>query len=198
MLFLTKTVFTILLLAVSSGIILKCSDKTIRKYQNRHLLNIVVKINQICSSVILIPFQIILSLFVIMFVLMIILSLIENLFVLNQLTLLLIFSFWLISMQFYMKYFWKIIEFITNGINEYLKLPKTISSFIGHIFYGKILIYIVALIFVIINNTTLDIQIIDSRIINEMKPIINSSVLIFIALDRIINGIQSWIKNNKN
>jgi hypothetical protein len=50
-----------------------------------------------------------------------------------------------------------------------------------------------ALLFVIINNIDFHIQLFDNIIFEEFRKIINSSLLVFIAVDRIINGIQNWI-----
>ena len=48
-------------MGVFSGLLLKFSNKSIEKYQNKYLLRSVKITNIICSSIILIPFQIIAS-----------------------------------------------------------------------------------------------------------------------------------------
>jgi hypothetical protein len=194
MVIISTGLFVIIFLSVSSGILLKFSDKTLEKYQNKLLLKIVIVINQICSSMILIPLQISLGFLVILLVLVVLFLIVEKLFIINELTILFSFSIWLVSMQSYMKYLWRVIEYIANRYNENLKIPKKISDFIGNIFYGKVLIYIVALIFVIINNSNVDIN---NEIIIELRKILNSAILVFIAVDRIIVSIQNWFKNNK-
>ena len=188
----------IFLSGIISGIILKFTDKSLEKYQNKYLLNSIKYLNSICSSIILIPLQIMVSFLVILIVLVLLLVLIDKIFLLNEFILLLTLSFWMITMQFYMKFFWKFVENLTNRLGETLRMPKIVSNFIGNIFYGKILIYIVALILVILNNTSLDIQFFKNELLEELRKMINSSILIFIAADRIINGIQNWIYKNKN
>jgi len=193
--YIASFILIIIMLAVGSGLLLKFSDKSFEKHQNKYLLNLMKYLNMICSSIILIPFQIASSLLTILLILIIILLLFENFFIINKLNLLIIFSLWLIFMQFFMKILWKPSKKIVNSISVCLKLPENVSEFIGFIFYGKLLIYLLALIFVIINNTEFKVPFINNIIFEEFRKILNSSILIFIAADRIITSIQNWIKN---
>jgi hypothetical protein len=185
----------IIIIGIITGSLLKLSDKSIEKYQNKYLLKTIKILNMICSSIVLIPFQIAFSLLIILFILAMLIFLFEKILILNGLILLLIFSLWLITMQFFMKFLWKLGKYVPNSINDCFKLPENVSEFIGYIFYGKIFIYLLALIFVIINNTELKIPLVNNEIVEEFKKILNSSILIFIAADRIITSIQDWIKN---
>jgi hypothetical protein len=195
--YLANSVSIILFLAFLTGILLYFLDKPIEKYQNKFWL-IIYKLNQICSTIILIPLQIMLSLIIISFVLYILVLIFQKAQALNELTILLIFSLWLITMQFYMKYLWKYIECFINTINKYLNYPRIVSSFIGHIFYGNVLIYIVAMIFVVLNNINISTKLLKNEIFVEFMNIIYPSILIFIAADRVISSIQNWFKDKKN
>lgn len=192
-----SSIFVILITGVFTGLILKFSDKSFEKYQNKYLLKTIKILNMICSSIILIPFQIMVSLLIILFILMILILLFEKIIIKNEFILLIIFSAWLILMPCFMKFLWKPGKYISNSISDCIKLPESVSEFVGHIFYGKIFIYLLALIFVVLNNLELKIPIINTVIFEEFKKILNSSILIFIAADRIVVGIQNWVKIRK-
>jgi len=183
--------FVILIIGVLTGLLLKYPCKIIGKY----FYKIIKIINMISSSIFLIPIQLAFSLLIVFSILSILISIFEKYFIITELSLLLIFSSWLILIPFLMKILWKPCKYISNSINDNFKLPENVSEFIGYIFYGKIFIYLLALIFVIINTTELKVPFLSDETFEELKKILNSSILIFIAADRIITSIQNWFKN---
>lgn len=192
--------FIDLCIAILTGFIIFLSNSlSLGFYQNNKMLKVVILINTFTSSIILIPFQIITGLFVISLTLFISMLVPVICNCTNNFIYFLALVVWLCTIQFYPKFIWLYIEKRTNSVGKYIQLPKKVSSFVEYMFRGKIVVYCIAVLFVILNNYNIisggNAKLIFTEPQNTIMSLSNTTVLTFLAIDRIIESIKKWKAN---
>lgn len=192
----------LLYILVVAAVISGAANLLVRNHRDILILRVIETIskvvNQVSSSVILVPIQLALCFAVIFLYLLVIFGT----FVLFEIDPLfkvyLILSIWMMTVQIFPNWLFDLIERLVNSIGDFLKLPKTVSSFTMYLFKGKIIVYLVAFLLVIFNNfnsISLTTKIKLPEVLVPLREVFNISVLTFLALDRIIEGVKKWYRD---
>ena len=108
---------------------------------------------------------------------------------------------WLVTIQFYPKWFWKFINMQVNCVSTLIHLPKKAVLWLEYTFRGKIISYIFAVLFVLLDQSNviwgIDKEKIFAGTMKEFVDILEASVLVFIAIDIVIEIIKTKAKEMK-
>ena len=194
-------VFLFLFLTVGSGLILSFRDQRVSEFEPKPLLKVVLLVNQVGSTILLAPIQFLLSIFVIFFGLLIFMYVAVSVAPVGSAGIFVALTCWFLSIQFYPKVIWKMIQGWTNSIAQYLRMPEVISSWIEFLFRGKVMVYAIAVAFVLLDQSRvifgIDKDEMFPGLIRQIVEVSEASILTFVALDIIVELVKREVESRK-
>jgi hypothetical protein len=153
-------------------------------------------VNQVASTIVLTPFYLAFCVILISVWVLLITLIYGFLDIDTVFKLFLIITTSLVTLQFIPKQIFSLFGTLINNFDETLRIPKNVTAFYSYLFEGKILVYLIAAGFTMINNLGYISSIPHIALpvgLAQMKDLVNGSILVFLAIDRVFVSLSKWI-----